>query len=128
MKELAIAYYKNGYNCSQCILKAAATKFNFALPKQCLNMCRAINNGFGIKSTCSVLVASIMTLGLIFNKQTAKRLRIKFLNEFNSKYKSLNCAHLKIENDDEYKCERIVGDAAQILEKIILSEMNLTFH
>lgn len=122
MRKFAVEYYKNGYNCSQCILKAAAEKFNFTLPKQCLNMCAAVNNGFGIKSTCSVLIAGIMTLGIIFNEQTAKRLRIKFLNEFNSKCGNLNCAHLKIENDREYKCERIIGTAADILEKIILDE------
>lgn len=122
MQKIAVDYYKNGYNCSQCILKATSDRFEFSLPKQCLKMCSTINNGFGIKSTCSVLVASIMALGLIFNEQTAKRLRIKFLNEFNSKYKNLNCAHLKIENDKEYQCERIVADAANILEKIIINE------
>ena len=122
MERIAIEYYKSGYNCSQCILKAAAERFNFALPKQCLKMCTSINNGFGIKSTCSVLVACIMCLGLIFNEQSAKRLRIKFLNEFNAKYNSLNCSRLKIENSSDYICEKIVGDAAALLENIIINE------
>lgn len=121
MEKLALEYYKNGYNCSQCILKAAADRFDIVLPKKCLNMCRGINNGFGVGSVCSVLVAAIITLGLFFNEQSLKRVRINFLNDFNSKYGSLNCAQLKSKNN----CEKIISDVAQILEKIILSKSNV---
>ena len=96
MRNLAISFYRNGYNCSQCILKAAEKKFKISLSEQTIKMCSAINNGFGVESICSVLVASVMVLGLIFDAQTARKMRIKFLNEFNSKYGNLNCARLKL--------------------------------
>ena len=120
MRKLAIEYYRNGYNCSQCILKAASVKFNFSLSKYCLKMCSPVSNGFGIKSTCSVLIAAIMVLGVMFNETCAKRLRIRFLNDFATKHGSLNCAHLKKD-----RCEEIISSAADILEKIILSEQKL---
>lgn len=120
MKQLAVGFYKNGFNCSQAILKAVSKKFNIKLSNECLSLCSGVNTGFGIKSICSVLVACIMALGLIFDSQTVKRLRIKFLNEFNLKYKNLNCAGLS----EKYSCEKIISDAASILEKIILCEKN----
>lgn len=120
MKQLAVGFYKNGFNCSQAILKAVSKKFNIKLPNECLNLCSGVNTGFGIKSICSVLVACIMALGLIFDDYTVKKLRIKFLNEFNLKYKNLNCASLS----ERYSCEKIIGDAASILEKIIMYEKN----
>ena len=122
MQDLAILFYKNGFNCSQCILKAAEKKFNISLSKETIRMCSAINNGFGVESICSVLVSCIMVLGLIFDAQTAKALRIKFLNEFNLKYGSLNCPRLKALNNKNKNtnCEEIISGAASILEKIIL--------
>lgn len=118
MQEYAILFYRKGFNCSQCILKAAEKRFNLLLPQEAIKMCAAINNGFGVESICSVLVSSIMVLGLIFDAQIAKSLRIKFLNEFNLKYGSINCARLK--NNKNNNCEKIISGAANILEKIIL--------
>ena len=116
MKRLAIEFYRNGFNCSQAILKAISKKFDIKLPNECINLCTGINNGFGIQSVCSVLVACIMGLGLFFDDQTTKKLRIKFLNQFNLKYKTLNCERLS----EKYNCEKIISDAADMIEKIIL--------
>lgn len=116
MKRLALEFYSNGFNCSQAILKAVSKKFDIKLSNECINLCTGVNNGFGIQSICSVLVACIMSLGLFFDDQTTKKLRIKFLNEFNLKYKSLNCERLS----EKYSCKKIISDAADIIEKIIL--------
>ncbi len=124
MKRLALEFYKNGFNCSQAILKAVSKKFDIKLSNECINLCTGVNNGFGIKSICSVLVACIMSLGLFFDNQTTKKLRIKFLNEFNLKYKSLNCERLR----EKYNCEKIISDAANIIEKIILEAKNNRNH
>jgi len=123
MRQLAIKFYKQNYNCSQCILKAASVKFNFDLSQQALDICSTINNGFGIQSTCSAIIGCLMSLGIIFNNIDAKRIRIKFLNEFICKYKSINCAQLKRQDLNKYKCEKLISDMAEIFENIILNEI-----
>jgi hypothetical protein len=119
MDKLAVEFYKNGYNCSQCIIKAASIKFNLNLSDQDLNMFSTINNGFGIRSTCSIIIGCLVVLGAMFDKIVANRLRIEFLNDFIFKYKDLNCAQLK-----RYSCEKMVKYAAKTLEKLILSNID----
>lgn len=122
MKEKAIEYYKKGYNCSQCILKAAEFKYKRPVPKQCFDMCRGVNTGFGIGGICSVLVAGIMIFGLFFEEETVKRLRIKLLTEFRNHYGCLNCADLLRMRKDSGRCEGIVGQVAEMVERMINEE------
>lgn len=119
LKEKALYFYQEGYNCSQCILKAAEQVYKIPISKNSLNMCSGISTGFGIGGMCSVLIAGIMVFGLMFDEQKAKRLRIKFLNEFNSKHHNLNCSALKQERKQGLHCEELVCDIADLIEKII---------
>ena len=73
MKNETLEYYQNGYNCSQCLLKAADEKYNLKLSPQVYKSCSAINTGFGVGSICSVLIAGIMLFDIIFDKADAKR-------------------------------------------------------
>lgn len=123
MKEQAIAFYRKGCNCSQCILKAAETVYNKPVPKQCYAMCQGVNTGFGIGGICSVLVAGVMVFGLFFNEETVKRLRIKLLTEFKRQHGGINCAELVRARGDSARCEAIVGQAADMIKKMIDAEM-----
>ena len=120
MKQLAIMYYHQGYNCSQCILMAAQQTYQLSIPSSLLDACSAVNSGFGMGSFCSVLTACIMVLGMLFSADTAKRLRMLFLNQFYQKRHSLNCGQLspKVQGN----CEPIIADACDILEQIIKKE------
>jgi C_GCAxxG_C_C family probable redox protein len=115
VKETAIKHFRNKMNCSQCILKAAQEKFNLNINDKIINMLSAVNGGLGVESICCSLIACILVLGLIFDKDRAKLTRIRFLSEFKEKYKNLNCPKLK----NEYLCEDIIIDALDILEKVI---------
>lgn len=119
MKEKVI-FYLEEYNCSQCMLKAAETVYNIKINDEFLEMCSAINLGFGIGSMCCCIIACVMILGALFDKQTASRLRIKLLSEIYSSYDSLNCANLKSQCN-----ECFVGNLAEILETIINEEQAL---
>lgn len=119
MKEKALRYYKQGYNCSQCILKAVEHKYNISVPKQCYSMCRAINNGLGIGGMCSVLTAGIMVFGLLYDDMTAKRLRMKLLGMFQEKYGALECGVLKRGRSG---CDEIIADIASMIDNIIQDE------
>ena len=122
MKEQAVKYYRQGYNCSQCILKAAEYAYGVAIPKQCYNMCRGINTGFGIGGTCSVLMAGVMVFGLFFDDATVKRPRMKLLSAFKDLYPCLSCAELVKERKNGAKCEKIVWHIAGLVKQIIDEE------
>lgn len=122
MKCEALKYYQKGYNCSQCILKACEQEYGLRLPEDCLNMCGAINTGFGVGGMCSVLIAGVMVFGLLFDETDAKRLRLKLLSEFRDKYPSMDCSVLRRERQRGINCEQLVCDIAELIEKIIKEE------
>ena len=121
MKEQAVWFLKNGYNCSQCILKAAEKVFGISCSKACIDMCSAVNTGFGIGGICSVLVAGIMVFGVMFDAPTAKRLRIRLLSE-HGKACPTDCGKLR-NLGSKSGCEEVVGNAAGLIEEIIRSEL-----
>ena len=118
MKDKAVYYWKKGYNCSQCILKAAETVYDIQITDQCLDICSGITGGFGTGCICSVLIAGIMVLGLLFDELTVKRLRLQFLTEFTEKYGTLNCSSLKNSRTNG-ACDGIISGAFKILDDII---------
>ncbi len=122
MKKLALQYYAQGYNCSQCILKAAEKKYSLPISKQCFNMCSGINTGFGIGDMCSVLIAGIMIFGLLFDNATTKRLRMELLENFEKKHSCLSCKSLKSKLKNGENCETLVSDIAQLIEELIDKE------
>lgn len=112
LKNLALKYLKNGYNCSQCILMACCEYYNLNLPKQCYEMCNGIYNGMGIGGMCSVLTACIMIISIMHPEDIACK-RMLMIDCFNEKNKGINCG--KIRQDD---CETIISNACEILERI----------
>ena len=122
MEEKSVHYFNNGYNCSQCILKAAEDIFNIAVPKQCLDMCNGVSTGFGINSICSVLMAGIMVFGLLFDEVCVKRLRIKLLDAFKLEQGEISCQNLRKKHSTGLKCDQVVYDAAKLIHKIINEE------
>ena len=122
MKTKALHYYNQGYNCSQCVLKALEDKYKVNIPKQSYAMCSAVSNGFGVGGMCSVLIAGIMAFGVLFDEQTAKRLRIKLLSRFQETHKSNSCESLKMERRSGRKCEVLVADIAELIDEIIEEE------
>lgn len=116
MEELALMYYRQGYNCAQCILKAAEERYNINTSNQCVNSCNAIGGGFGIGGMCGVLIAAIMVFGIMFDMEKAMQLRLRLLTEFNQKYKSINCSAI---SPKVPCCENVIKDVCIIMEKLI---------
>ena len=115
----ALKYFRSGCSCSQCILKACADVYGLKPEASCYNMLGAISNGLGIGSTCSVLTAGIMVLGLIFGENAAKRLRLKFMSEASKIYGSLSCPALGRLMSDKGGCGKLIMEIGDILENII---------
>lgn len=119
MKEKVILYYRQGFNCSRCILMAAAETYGFSLPEETLDSCGAVNNGFGIGGICSALVGAVLVFGILFPDERAKFLRLQLFLRFHEKYESLNCCILSACQED---CEGILGDVAELTEELIVCE------
>ena len=120
MKDRSVSYYKQGHNCSQCVLKAAEFELNLPISKQCHMAAQGINTGFGVCSTCSVIVAGIMLFGLKYDAQTVKRLRMELLDRVSKKYGGVNCCELKSGKNDS-GCENIISGITEIIDDIIRS-------
>lgn len=113
LKNIAIEYYRQGCNCSQCILKACSDKYNLKLPKECFDMCIGIYNGFGAGGICSVLVACIMIIGVMHPDDVAYK-RILMIDGFAEKTGNINCGSIREKN-----CENIIKNACDILERVV---------
>lgn len=125
MKTLAVDYHKNGYNCSQCILRALEDKFDIEISEECYNLTRGINEGFGIGATCSLIIAGTMAFGLFFDDNTVKSLRLKLIDYVNENYGVLDCGKLKRCDKIGEGCLILVGDVANYIEKLILEELGI---
>ena len=121
--KIAVDNYRQGYNCSKCMLKAYETTFNTTLPEQCISACSCVNSGFGFGGFCSSLIGSFMIFGLHFDDTTAKRLRIKLINAFYDEFGSFDCAMLKSNSDADSICEDLIYFAGELVEKLILEEI-----
>ncbi|GHU58674.1 hypothetical protein AGMMS49975_25490 [Clostridia bacterium] len=117
MKDLAVKYYTQGYNCSACIFHAAAERYGIKLPRDEMltkALC-GITAGFGIGSICSVLIGAIFTFGLLFDENTCKSARIRLLDEFAKNHGGkTSCAVLK-----RGDCKKIIAEIAEYTEQII---------
>ncbi len=122
MRKKTLQYYKQGYNCSQCILKACEQKYGLQVSKQCYQMCATVNKGFGLGGMCSVLIAGIMVFGLMFDEPTARSLRMELLARFQEKHPNMNCAALKKERGRSSNCEELVGSIADIIDELIMAQ------
>ncbi len=117
--KIALKYFKRGFNCSQCILKACDDFYGLSLGESCFDMLKCVSNGFGIGSLCSILSAGVMVLGLMFEENKVKSLRIRFLTEAAEALGGTNCPEIRRNMKSPSGCERAVETAGDLLEKII---------
>ncbi len=116
MKQRALFYCTQGYNCSLAILKAGADRFGIVLSHEMENSCHAMSNGFGIGSICCALVAAVELFGMLFEEEKAKILRMQLFLAFHEKFGSLNCCKLSCCRAD---CSEILAYVAEMSEQLI---------
>ncbi len=121
MKKRALYYYnQENYNCSQSIILAARDKYSIKVDDELLRGLGNINNGFGVGCMCGVVVCAVIILGMIFDKDRAKCLRLTFLSIFKSKYQSFNCCQI---SSQVINCNKVISDVCDILDSIVEEEM-----
>jgi C_GCAxxG_C_C family probable redox protein len=140
-KEKAIEMFRNDFNCSQAVFSSFAPDLN--LDKDtALKIACGFGGGMGrMQNTCGAVTGAIMVLGLKFGKyreddELARKKTydavIQFAEEFKRMNNTINCWELlgyDLNNENDRKiiteknlsgtiCEKCVGDAITILEKI----------
>jgi len=119
---MAIQYRHQGYNCSQCIVRAAESVYKISVSRQVYQSCQGINAGLGVGEICVVLLAGIMVFGLLFDEITTKKMRLKLLTRFAEKHPSTSCSALIKARRNDMACENLIGEIADMIEEIIAEE------
>ena len=139
--ELAMAYFKEGYNCSQSVFLAFCDEYDMDF-ETALKICSSFGAGMGrLREVCGAVSGMFMVAGLVYGyidpkdhkKKTEHYERIQYLaKEFEDKNRSIICRELldlgagkdkpepELRTAEYYKkrpCAELVGVAAEIMER-----------
>jgi len=142
-KEIAIAKFNEGFNCSQSVLFPFANMFNLN-EETALKISCGFGAGMGRQQeTCGAVTAAYMLIGLKYGKSRSDEEELKektylkvceFTKKFCQKHKTIKCSELlvgcdfvslegkkrfKNESLKEKVCVLCVGDSVDILKEIL---------
>jgi C_GCAxxG_C_C family probable redox protein len=141
--EQAVLLFKQGFNCSQSIVATYGEQFGLSR-EQCLKLGSGFGGGMGaMAETCGAVTGAFMVLGLKYGSDRtygneAKLNTYKLIREFTKKFKDRNGSILckdvldcDISTAEGYQaakekelfstvCPKIVQDAAEILEEMLM--------
>lgn len=132
LKQGAVENFKNGYSCSESIVKAAIDKG--LIPEEFLSCATSFSGGMSSGCLCGAIAGSQMVIGYIHGKgktEKARTLAKEFIDEFKKNHKATCCRILTAGLDfhsPERKahCTNMVFDCAKILEIILEKELTKT--
>jgi C_GCAxxG_C_C family probable redox protein len=138
----AVACFKEGFNCSQAILSTYGPEFGLAR-ETALKLASSFGSGMRMAQTCGAVTGALMAIGLKYghihsadkkSRERTYRLVEQFIEKFKSRNGSVVCRELlgcDVCTPDGYNtaiekglfrnfCPKMVQDAAEILEEIVL--------
>ncbi len=125
----AAEYFKNGYSCSESIVKEAIDKG--LVSQELLPVATSFSGGMGSGCLCGAIAGSQMVLGSIYGRENksgnevcARAKAKQFIEEFKKSHKATCCRVLTAGMDmtsPERKahCANMVNDCSKILEELI---------
>ncbi len=126
MKNRAIEYFKNGYSCSESVLKAASEEG--LCPKEFLSVATAFSGGMSSGCLCGTVAAAQIINGYNFGKENSKGNEViarqnaaKIIDEFKKRNKVTCCRILAAGLEGMAKkehCSKYVADVCEILEEV----------
>ncbi len=129
LKQKAVENFRNGYSCSESIVKAAIDEG--LIPADFLPCATSFSGGMGHGCLCGAIAGSQMVIGYIHGKgktEKARGLARDFIEEFKKNHKATCCKVLTAGFDfhsPERKahCVNMVYSCAGILEIILEKEL-----
>lgn len=127
MKNRAVEYFKNGYSCSEGIIKAAIE--DGLCPKEFLPVATSFSGGMSSGCLCGTVAAIQMICGYHFGKDNcfnnelqARQKAKQIVEEFKNRNKVTCCKILSggLEGAArKERCSKYVADACEILEEVL---------
>lgn len=130
IKHKAVENFKNGYSCSESIVKAAIDEG--LIPVDFLSAATSFSGGMGQGCLCGAIAGSQMVIGFIHGKgktEKARALAKEFIEEFKKSHKVTCCkaltAGLEFHSPErKAHCVNMVYDCGKILEMILEKELS----
>lgn len=126
LKEVAIAYYQNGYNCSESIIRAGNDVYQLGLNDRDMLMTAGFGAGLQIGDLCGALCGAVCVISARYVETKAhecedlRPLTQKMVLAFQKKFGSRQCAQIKATYfDPALRCQNTVALGAQVLEEVI---------
>lgn len=128
MKEIAVKYYKEGYSCSEALLKAAQDKM--LISPHIIPIASAFSGGISSGCLCGAVAAAIIIIGALHGRcdisqsnVEAKSLAKEFMEKFKLKRGMTCCKGLTAKFDfnspaRKENCVSIIEDAVDILIQV----------
>lgn len=127
MKEKAVEYYKNGFSCSESIIKAAIDKG--LCDKSFLPVATAFSAGMSSGCLCGAVAAAQMISGLHFGRENSygndvsAREKAAFIIEEFKKLNKVTCCRALSGGltgaERKQRCSKYVADICEILEQVL---------
>ena len=120
-------YFKNGYNCSESIVRAGADLLEIKLDEQTLRTATGFGGGIGHAGcVCGALAASVMVIGLLKGRTSADESRVEAYNlsgEFHQRFQEkFGATCCRVLNQHEFEtrdhlvtCVKITGNTMALL-------------
>lgn len=129
MKQKAVENYKNGFSCSESVIKAAIDEG--LCDKNLLAVATAFSGGMSSGCLCGAVAGAQMVLGSNFgkdnsngNQETARTKAKEFIEEFKKKRKATCCkvltAGLEFGSvERKQNCTTLVEECSELLENLV---------
>lgn len=121
---------KYDLSCSESMIYSANEAYDLNLDEKTLRAMAPFSGGMWIEDVCGCISGSLAVLGILFTNNIAhqsdhlKELTHEFLDKFQQKLGSRNCAKLKsVYRTEEEGCNCIMFASAEILDEIITREL-----
>jgi len=131
VKQTAGQYFREGYNCSEAILRAFRDQFHLDLSDEALKLASGFGGGIGHAGcVCGALAASIMVLGILQGRSHSSQSRDpvysateEFHRRFSEKFGGSCCRVLNqhpFETKEHLRnCLKLTGNTAELLNEYI---------
>ena len=127
MKEKAVYYFKNGYSCSESIVRAAIDEG--LCPKELLCCATPFSGGMSSGCVCGAVSGSQIVIGYNCGREngkttdnSARQKASELVEEFRKRNKVTCCRILSKDVEPQNKkehCSKFVSDCAEILENLL---------
>lgn len=124
-------YFDQNYNCAETILRAGNEYYQLGLHDRDMIMVAAYGAGIQTGNTCGAVLgaASILSMKYVEAKahesEDIKPVVLNLMRKFNEKYQSTLCKDIKPQSfAPEYRCQKTVEVACDILEEVIAEYEN----